>query len=223
MNTFIDITGGHTMTQAEAVGLGQKAYLITKRAIDIVAAAGALVLLAPLLGGVALAIKITSPGPVFFRQQRVGHHGRLFQMLKFRSMRQDADKLKEQLLAQNEATGPAFKMRHDPRITTVGRFIRKYSIDELPQLWHVLVGTMTLVGPRPVVPEEAADYLDWHRRRFEVKPGLTCIWQVQGRSDVTFDEWMRMDLEYVETRSMWLDLKLLVLTIPAVLTGRGAY
>jgi exopolysaccharide biosynthesis polyprenyl glycosylphosphotransferase len=223
MNTLIDITGGQTMTQAEEISIGQRAYLLTKRAIDIIGASGALLMLAPLLVGVAIAIKLTSPGPVFFRQKRVGHMGELFEMLKFRSMRQDADRLKQQLMEQNEATGPAFKMKNDPRITPIGRFIRKYSIDELPQLWHVLMGTMSLVGPRPVVPEEAADYQEWHRKRFEVKPGLTCIWQVQGRSDVTFDEWMRMDVEYVETRSLMLDLTLLVKTVPAVLTGRGAY
>jgi len=223
MDTLIDVPGSRTMTATQECGLSHRAYLVAKRAIDIVAAFGAILLLAPLLVGVAIAIKLTSPGPVFFRQKRVGHMGTIFKMLKFRSMRQDADKMKLQLLDQNEATGPAFKMKNDPRVTPIGSFIRKYSIDELPQLWHVLVGTMTLVGPRPVVPDEAADYEDWHRRRFEVKPGLTCIWQVAGRSDVTFDEWMKMDVEYVENRSLWLDLKLLVKTIPAVLTGRGAY
>ncbi|NLJ35481.1 MAG: sugar transferase [candidate division WS1 bacterium] len=203
--------------------VNSRAYLFAKRCMDVIGAATALLIISPLLLGVAVAIKLTSPGPVFYRQLRLGRDARPFYMLKFRSMRKDADAMRAQLAEFNEADGPVFKIRSDPRVTSVGRFIRKYSIDELPQLWHVLVGTMSLVGPRPPIPEEVASYEEWHKRRLTVKPGLTCIWQVQGRSDVSFDEWMRMDIEYIETRSLLLDIKLLLKTVPAVLGGRGAY
>jgi exopolysaccharide biosynthesis polyprenyl glycosylphosphotransferase len=203
--------------------LNGRAYLFAKRCMDIAGAALALLIVSPILLVVAVAIKLTSPGPVFFRQLRVGQNWKPFYMLKFRSMRRDAETMLGQLKQYNEADGPVFKIRSDPRITPVGRFIRKYSIDELPQLWHVLVGTMSLVGPRPPIPEETVHYEEWQKQRLVVKPGLTCIWQVAGRSDVTFEEWMRMDIEYIETRSILLDIKLLLKTIPAVLGGRGAY
>jgi len=181
------------------------------------------VALAPFLGLVALTITLTSPGPVFFRQQRVGRHGRPFGMLKFRSMIVDTEARRAALEAHNEhREGPVFKMTHDPRITRVGRFIRKYSIDELPQLWNVLRGEMSLVGPRPPIPAEVAKYDAWQRRRLSVVPGLTGLWQVSGRNQISFDQWMRLDLQYIDNWSLRLDLALLGRTIPVVLTGRGA-
>ncbi len=198
-------------------------YLFCKRCIDIVGAGIALLLIGWLGILTAIIIKLTSRGPVFYRQTRLGKDCMPFQMLKFRSMYEDADERRKALEEQNEADGPVFKIRNDPRITPIGRFIRKYSIDELPQLWHVLLGTMSLVGPRPPIPAEVENYEDWQLQRLTVKPGLTCIWQVSGRSDVGFDDWVRMDIEYIENRSLLLDIKLLLLTIPAVFGGRGAY
>jgi lipopolysaccharide/colanic/teichoic acid biosynthesis glycosyltransferase len=171
----------------------------------------------------AIIIKLDSPGPVFFRQPRLGKDGRPFMMLKLRSMTQDAAELHAVVATANEMVGPVFKIRSDPRVTRVGRLIRKASLDELPQLWHVLRGDMSLVGPRPPIPEEVARYEPWQRERLAVKPGLTCTWQVGGRSDIPFDRWVQMDIDYVRRRSLALDLKILLQTIPAVLTGRGAY
>lgn len=193
-----------------------------KRLFDMVASALALWLLAPLLLGVALAIKLTSRGPVFFRQERVGLHGRHFNMLKFRSMVTNAEELKEKLAALNEQTGPVFKMKNDPRITRIGRFIRKYSIDELPQLINVLRGDMSVVGPRPAVPKEVAQYQPWQRRRLSVRPGLTCIWQVSGRNQISFEEWMYLDMRYIDHWSLAEDISLILKTLPVVVTGRGA-
>jgi exopolysaccharide biosynthesis polyprenyl glycosylphosphotransferase len=194
-----------------------------KRLFDVVSAAAGLLALTPLLATVALAIKAGSRGPVFFRQQRVGLHGRPFGMLKFRSMVVDAEAQRAALEAHNEhREGPVFKMTHDPRITRVGRFIRKYSIDELPQLWNVLRGEMSLVGPRPPIASEVAKYDAWQRRRLSVVPGLTGLWQVSGRNHISFDQWMRLDLQYIDNWSLRLDLALLGRTIPVVLTGRGA-
>jgi exopolysaccharide biosynthesis polyprenyl glycosylphosphotransferase len=193
-----------------------------KRAIDIAVSAVALTFLAPLLLAVAAVVKLTSRGPLLFRQARVGQHGRQFNMLKFRSMVVNAEELKARLLAQNEQQGPVFKMRSDPRITGVGRFIRKYSIDELPQLLNVLRGEMSLVGPRPPVPAEVAKYEAWQRRRLSVRPGLTCVWQVSGRNEVSFEEWMYLDMQYIDHWSLQRDLELIAKTVPVVLTGRGA-
>jgi exopolysaccharide biosynthesis polyprenyl glycosylphosphotransferase len=193
-----------------------------KRAIDVTLASIALVVLSPLLLGVALAIKLTSRGPVFFHQLRVGLRGRYFQMIKFRSMVVDAEARMAALVAQNEQTGPVFKMARDPRITTIGRIIRKYSIDELPQLFNILRGDMSIVGPRPPVPSEVAHYLPWQRRRLSVRPGLTCHWQVQGRNQIGFDEWMYLDMQYVDHSSLRTDLRLVAQTIPVVVTGQGA-
>lgn len=198
-------------------------YPTIKRIFDVVVAASALVLCAPLMVLVALLIKLTSPGPVIFMQERVGFKGQRFGMLKFRSMSEYAEAVRTSLAAQNEIPGPVFKIRDDPRVTPIGRVLRKASIDELPQLLNVLKGEMSLVGPRPPTPGEVEQYEAWQLRRLEAKPGLTCIWQVSGRSHIAFDEWVRMDVEYVEKQSFWLDLKLLLLTIPAVITGRGAY
>lgn len=193
-----------------------------KRLIDVVGATLGLIALAPLLIFVAAVIKATSRGPILFRQQRTGLGGRVFWMYKFRSMVADAEGLKGELLARNEQDGPAFKIENDPRITRIGRLIRSTSIDELPQLWNVLRGEMTLVGPRPLPCSESDGCSVWQRRRLDVTPGLTCIWQVRGRSRVTFNEWVRMDLEYVQRRSLWQDVKILLATLPAVLLRRGA-
>lgn len=193
-----------------------------KRLFDIVSTGVALWVLAPLLLGVAALVKLTSKGPVLFRQQRVGLHGRPFQMLKFRTMVVNAEELKATLAAQNEMDGPVFKMKQDPRITPLGRVLRKFSIDELPQLINVLRGDMSVVGPRPPVPNEVAKYEPWQRRRLSVRPGLTCIWQVSGRNEISFEQWMYMDLQYIDTWSFSKDISLILKTFPVVLTGRGA-
>jgi len=195
-----------------------------KRTVDIVASALALLALAPVFVATALAIKFEDRGPIFFRQQRVGLRGRLFGMWKFRSMFVNAEKLKEQLARQNEMQGGVtFKMKNDPRVTRVGRFIRKYSIDELPQFWNVLRGDMSLVGPRPPVPREVALYSPEDRQRLLAVPGLTCFWQVGGRSAIDFEGQVKLDVAYIRSASLWLDLKLLVQTVPAVLFGKGAF
>jgi exopolysaccharide biosynthesis polyprenyl glycosylphosphotransferase len=193
-----------------------------KRLFDIVASALALWLLLPLFLVVVALIKLTSRGPVFFRQTRVGLHGRTFNMLKFRSMVVNAESLKASLAAFNEQAGPVFKMRHDPRVTPIGRFIRKYSIDELPQLINVLRGDMSVVGPRPPVPDELLKYEAWQRRRLSVRPGLTCIWQVSGRNQISFEDWMLLDMQYIDHWSLVRDFQLIFRTIPVVITGRGA-
>lgn len=193
-----------------------------KRAIDILVSATALLLLSPLLFVVAVLVKSTSRGPVLFRQERAGQFGRPFHMLKFRSMVVNAEELKAKLLVQNEQKGPVFKIQADPRITKVGRFIRKYSIDELPQLLNVLRGEMSLVGPRPPIPAEVARYEAWQRRRLSVRPGLTCVWQVSGRNQISFEEWMYLDMQYIDHWSLRQDLELIAKTVPVVLTGRGA-
>lgn len=193
-----------------------------KRLFDITASATALVLLSPLLVATAILVKLTSRGPVLFKQERVGLLGRKFHMLKFRSMVSNAEELKARLMAANEQSGPVFKMRHDPRITAVGRFIRKYSIDELPQLVNVLRGDMSIVGPRPPLPSEVAKYEAWQRRRLSVRPGLTCVWQVSGRNEISFREWMLLDMRYIDHWSLADDFSLILKTVPVVLTGRGA-
>ncbi|HEY6572678.1 MAG TPA: sugar transferase [Candidatus Eisenbacteria bacterium] len=194
-----------------------------KRLLDVVLASAGMLIAVPLLAIAAVAIKLDSPGPVFHRATRVGKDGRRFTFLKLRSMRADAEELRGLLLHRNITKGPTFKLHDDPRVTRVGRLLRKTSLDELPQLLHVLSGEMSLVGPRPPFPEEVEHYEPWMRRRLEVRPGLTCLWQIRGRSDLPFEEWMRLDVEYVERCSPALDLKILLLTVPAVLSGRGAY
>jgi exopolysaccharide biosynthesis polyprenyl glycosylphosphotransferase len=193
-----------------------------KRSFDILASAAALTFLAPLLLATAALVKLTSRGPVFFRQERVGLLGRKFQMLKFRSMVANAEELKARLLAANEQSGPVFKMRHDPRVTAVGRFIRKYSIDELPQLVNVLRGDMSVVGPRPPLPSEVRSYEAWQLRRLSMRPGLTCVWQVSGRNEISFRDWMLLDMRYIDHWSLAHDFGLILRTLPVVLTGRGA-
>jgi len=195
---------------------------VCKRAADILLSGTALIALTPLFLAVAAAIKLTSKGPVFFKQIRVGLRGRLFDMYKFRSMVIDAEQQLDTLLKHNEQTGPTFKMRRDPRITPIGRLLRAYSIDELPQLVNVLRGEMSIVGPRPPVPREVAQYQPWQRRRLSVRPGLTCLWQVQGRNEIGFDEWMMLDLQYVDHWSFSKDVELIGRTVPVVVTGRGA-
>jgi lipopolysaccharide/colanic/teichoic acid biosynthesis glycosyltransferase len=197
----------------------------TKRAVDIVAASAALLLLSPVFLIVAVAIKLTDSGPIIFWQTRVGQWGREFRFPKLRSMVVNAEALKSQLLQENKGTlsSSRFKMKRDPRITPVGRILRKFSIDELPQFWCVLKGDMSLVGPRPPLPSEVAQYSLHDRRRLDIKPGLTCFWQVNGRSDVSFQQQVDFDIQYVESRSLLLDFILLMKTIPAILTGRGAY
>lgn len=201
-----------------------KGTYLVKRLIDILASVAGLILLLPLFLGVALAIGLESPGPVLFRQTRVGRWGELFPIYKFRSMYIDAEERKKILLAKNEvAGGVLFKMKRDPRITRVGRIIRKTSIDELPQLWNVLIGDMSLVGPRPPVPSEVDQYSLSDRRRLDVIPGITCIWQISGRSEIPFREQVELDVQYIDSQSLLTDLKILLHTIPAVLLGKGAY
>jgi exopolysaccharide biosynthesis polyprenyl glycosylphosphotransferase len=197
--------------------------LLARRLIESVLALGLLVALGPLLLLIAAAIKLTSPGPVLFRQTRCGLHGRPFTFLKFRSMYAGAEQLQAALAPYNEMDGPVFKMWRDPRVTLLGRWLRRTSLDELPQLWNIVRGEMSFVGPRPAVPEEVARYEPWQRRRLSVKPGLTGLWQVSGRSDLSFEGWIRLDLEYIDHRSLWEDLKIVLRTIPAVLRGRGAW
>ncbi len=196
--------------------------LAIKRIVDIAGSLLLLLLTSPVWILTALAIRLTSPGPILFRQIRVGLHGRPFTLYKFRSMVPDAEIRREEVVPYNEMDGPVFKMKDDPRLTPVGRFIRRFSIDELPQLWNVLRGEMSLVGPRPPIPEEVAQYETWQRRRLSMKPGLTCIWQVRGRNRIPFEEWMELDLEYIDNWSLWLDFKILLQTVPVVLTGYGA-
>jgi lipopolysaccharide/colanic/teichoic acid biosynthesis glycosyltransferase len=194
-----------------------------KRAIDVALAGSALILGAPLFAAVAAAIKLTSRGPVFFAQQRDGLGGRRFDIYKFRTMLVGADGMKAQLRAQSEQDGPAFKLKNDPRVTRLGRLLRRTCIDELPQLWNVLKGDMSIVGPRPMCSKEAAHCAQWQRKRLDVTPGLTCIWQVYGGTKVPFVEWMRMDLRYVRARSLWKDLRLMAMTVPAVIHRDGVY
>lgn len=194
-----------------------------KRAKDVFGALFLLVALSPVMLAVALAIKFTSKGPVIFRQMRGGHGGRPFMLYKFRSMVVDAEERKKALLAFNERGGPAFKMKDDPRVTTVGRFIRKTSLDELPQLFNVLRGDMALVGPRPLPVDEDQGYEPWQRQRLDVKPGLTCIWQITSRDEADFDRWVRLDLKYIRKHGLLYDIKLLLRTIPAVLLRKGAH
>jgi lipopolysaccharide/colanic/teichoic acid biosynthesis glycosyltransferase len=195
-----------------------------KRALDIVVSLAMLIALSPLFAMVAICIKLTDGGPVLFWQARVGQWGREFPFPKFRSMVAHAEKLKDALLAQNQhGAGVTFKMKRDPRVTWIGRLIRKLSIDELPQLWCVLKGDMSLVGPRPPVPREVALYTLADRRRLDVTPGLTCIWQVSGRGDIPFPQQVQLDVQYIESQSLWFDVKLLLKTVPAVLLGKGAY
>jgi exopolysaccharide biosynthesis polyprenyl glycosylphosphotransferase len=197
---------------------------VAKSMMDFAGALAGLVMLSLPLLVIALAIKFTSPGPVFFRQKRSGLNGRPFTIYKFRTMVVDAEQRQKELAAKNEMTGPVFKVTNDPRVTSVGKFLRKYSLDEFPQLFNILFGEMSLVGPRPLPVDEVKRFDDFSdRSRLSVKPGLTCLWQISGRNNVTdFKEWVRLDLEYIDHWSIWLDLKILLQTIPVVLAGTGA-
>jgi lipopolysaccharide/colanic/teichoic acid biosynthesis glycosyltransferase len=194
-----------------------------KRLLDIVGATVGLVLTAPILFIAAIMIKLDSEGPVFYKQERLGYKHRPFMFFKLRSMYDGAHDHRHKILHLNEVDGPVFKISNDPRVTRVGRFIRRTSIDELPQLFNVLRGDMSLVGPRPPIAEEVAKYEPWQRRRLDVKPGVSCLWQIGGRSTVGFDEWMRLDMEYIRRQSFALDVKILLRTLPAVLAGKGAF
>jgi exopolysaccharide biosynthesis polyprenyl glycosylphosphotransferase len=196
--------------------------LVAKRVFDVVMSALVIVALSPVFASIAIAIRLDAPGPIFFRQRRIGQSGRVFEMLKFRSMYRDAEARLEALRAQNEMSGPVFKMANDPRVTKVGRFLRRTSLDEFPQFWNVLKGEMSIVGPRPPVPSEVRQYKRWQRRRLSMKPGITCIWQVSGRNNIDFDRWMELDLQYIDEWSLWGDIRICLRTIPAVLTARGA-
>jgi exopolysaccharide biosynthesis polyprenyl glycosylphosphotransferase len=198
------------------------AKLVVKRAFDVLGAAALLALVSPILAAAAIAIKATSRGPVLFRQLRCGLYGRRFAMLKLRTMYDDAESRRREVEHLNELSGPVFKIRKDPRITPVGRWLRRWSIDELPQLWNVLRGDMSLVGPRPPIPGEVDQYLTFQRRRLSMRPGLTCLWQVRGRNEIEFEEWVKLDLEYIDSWSLGQDLLILLHTLPAVLRGQGA-
>ena len=198
--------------------------LEAKRSLDVLIGTVAMILLSPLMLLVAVLIKLNDGGPVLFTQSRIGRFGVPFKFYKFRSMRTDAPKLKAALMGENlHGSGITFKLKRDPRITWIGRIIRKLSIDELPQLWNVLKGDMSLVGPRPPVPEEVKMYEPNHHLRFSVQPGITCLWQVLGRAKLPFDEQVLLDIEYIRNRTLWLDFRLLVMTVPAVVLCRGAY
>ena len=195
--------------------------LMIKRLLDLGLSALLLLLLSPLLLGIMIAIRATSPGPIFFVQRRSTLRGRTFKMLKFRTMVQNAEEIRNALDARNEVSGPVFKIRNDPRITPVGRCLRRYSLDELPQLWNVLKGDMSLVGPRPPIPAEVEKYENWQRRRLSMRSGCTCLWQISGRNNLAFDDWMRLDLKYIDTWSLGLDLRILLLTIGTIFRGTG--
>lgn len=195
-----------------------------KRLIDVFFSLAGMIVLSPLFAGIAVAVKLSSPGPVIFSQVRVGRYGRHFRFYKFRSMRADAEAHKAELLKQNESSdGVIFKMKDDPRITKVGRFLRRTSLDELPQLWNVFIGDMSLVGPRPPVPSEVQEYTLEDRKRLDVIPGITCLWQINGRSEIPFSEQVQLDKEYILAPGVWKDIKILLKTIPAILGGKGAY
>ena len=200
-----------------------RVYEIFKRIIDIIGAGLGLILLSPIIAIVACAVKFTSKGPIFFSQKRVGKNGELFEMYKFRSMVVNAEELKEDLEEQNEMSGPMFKIKDDPRITKVGKFIRKTSIDELPQLWNILKGDMSLVGPRPSLPKEVEQFDNWMFKRLSVRPGLTCYWQVSGRNNIDFEDWMKLDVKYVEERNIWIDIKLIFKTIFVLFGDKNAH
>lgn len=202
---------------------GSPVYAWAKRAFDLVVGTVVVIMLVPILPVIAVMIKLDSRGPIFFKQDRVGKNGRIFKFYKFRSMVHRAEQDRDDLTGLNEQDGPVFKIRTDPRITSVGRFLRRSSLDEIPQMFNVLKGDMSIVGPRPPLPGEVVNYQPWHMARLAVKPGITCLWQISGRSHIGFNEWMRLDMEYLKTRSFKTDLLIFLKTIPAVIERRGAY
>jgi exopolysaccharide biosynthesis polyprenyl glycosylphosphotransferase len=201
----------------------RKISLAVKRVVDVVGAALLLILLAPVMAAIAVAVRLDSEGPIFFRQRRCGKGGREFNMIKFRTMVPDAERIQKELLDRNDVDGPVFKMFEDPRVTRVGRFLRRNSLDELPQLWNVLVGDMSLVGPRPLMMSEMRLCRSWRDLRLSVKPGITGIWQVNGRSATSFHDWIRHDTQYVQNWSLWLDLRVLAKTALWVIARTGAF
>lgn len=209
--------------QREVIVRDTKLYLVLKRTMDIIGAVIGLILISPIMLIVAILIKLEDPkGPIMFAQERNGQYPKTFKMYKFRSMYVDAEERLQELMHLNEQTGPAFKMKDDPRITRVGKFIRKTSLDELPQLINVLKGEMSIVGPRPAIPREVKLYNDHQMQRLLVKPGITCIWQVSGRNHIGFEDWVELDIEYIKTRNLWVDIKLIFMTIPALLGDETA-
>lgn len=197
-------------------------FNIVKRTVDIIGSLFGLIILSPLLLIISIAIKLDSKGPIFFAQERIGRNEKIFKMYKFRSMVVNAEELKETLLEKNEMSGPMFKMKEDPRITSVGKFIRKTSIDELPQLLNVLKGEMSIVGPRPNLPREVEKFTPWQKQKFIVKPGLTCYWQVMGRNEIDFEEWMKLDIKYINERSILGDFKLIFKTFFVLFGDKNA-
>lgn len=216
---------GQTHIERQAVKVRPRlvVYRIQKRFLDIMGAAFLILAFLPLFALIALLVKATSRGPIFYVSQRVGLGGKVFNFYKFRSMYIDADKRRAELEANNEKDGPIFKMKRDPRITPLGRILRKFSLDELPQIFSVLNGDMSLVGPRPPLVQEVERYSDFELERLAIRPGLTCYWQIMGRSDLSFEEWMRLDHRYMREMSFWNDLAILVKTPAAVIAGKGAY
>ncbi|GEM_PF-1490512 len=210
------------MTWSNIDPAAEPLYIFFKRILDVVISACALTVLSPLFLAVAVAIKLDDGGPIIYTSTRVGEKGRQFQFYKFRSMYVDADKHLNKVMHLNEMDGPVFKIKDDPRITKVGRFLRKSSLDELPQLWNILRGDMSIVGPRPPLPGEVMEYGDYERQRLNVPGGLTCYWQCSGRSEIGFDDWMRLDVQYIADRGIWTDIKLIFRTVGAVLSGKGA-
>jgi exopolysaccharide biosynthesis polyprenyl glycosylphosphotransferase len=196
--------------------------IIAKRIVDFLVATIVLIAATPLMLFTAILVKLTSPGPVFYSQVRCGLYGRKFKLFKIRTMIEGAEDKLWEIKHLNEMGGPVFKMRNDPRVTSIGRFLRKFSVDELPQVWNVIKGEMSMVGPRAPLPEEVENYVRKQRRRLSVKPGITCLWQVSGRNDVDFNKWMELDLQYIDNWSFWLDIRIMLMTIPVVFTGRGA-
>lgn len=220
-NNSIDISDGKFVYDADAYA--SPIYLFLKRLIDIIGSLIGIIILSPIFIIVSIAIKLEDPkGSIFFGQERNGKYPKTFKMYKFRSMVYNAEELLEQLKAQNEMNGPAFKMKNDPRITKVGKFIRKTSIDELPQLINILKGDMSFVGPRPPIPREVVAYDEYQLQRLSVKPGLTCYWQVSGRNNIDFEEWIELDLKYIKERNIFVDIKLIIMTIPALLGDKNA-
>jgi exopolysaccharide biosynthesis polyprenyl glycosylphosphotransferase len=216
-----ELEGASLMTHH--TGFAEGWPILAKRVIDVVLSLSLLILCGPILVVAAIAIKLTSPGPIFFVQKRLGLNKRPFNIYKFRTMVPNAEQQVRELQHLNEVTGPVFKIKADPRITPIGKLLRKTSIDELPQLFNVLEGEMSLVGPRPLPTRDYEGFSeDWHRRRFSVRPGITCLWQIKGRSSIPFEKWMQLDLQYIDKWSLWLDLEILARTIPAVLKGSGA-
>ena len=224
---FFEDRGGFEAVIADAeAGIDRPeglSYRVFKRGVDIAGATAGLLLLLPLLPVIVAMIKLDTPGPILFTQLRVGKRGRLFRCHKFRSMSVDAEERKLELAHLNEATGAAFKIQNDPRITRVGRFLRRSSLDEFPQLWNILKGDMSIVGPRPQIPSEVAQYTPRQNLRLLATPGLTCLWQVSGRSQLDFDAWMELDLEYVRNRGLRFEIMILLRTLPAVIERKGAY